>query len=86
MQQSGVCRHDLLKKVNAATRRKLESNCDAYRTDQEVMQDLVKGLKWERYKHDLVHSILREQSKEFYLVSYTDRFRAHMKGDDNWKP
>lgn len=79
-------RHDLIKKVSASTRRKLENNCDAYRDDQEVMQDLADGLQWERYKHDLVHSILREQKKEFYLVSYTDRFHKCIKKENRWKP
>lgn len=81
-----LSRHDLIKKVSASTRRKLESNCDAYRDDEEVMQDLADGLQWERYKHDLVHSILREQQKEFYLVSYTDRFQKSIKKQNSWKP
>ncbi|GMH37082.1 hypothetical protein BSKO_04955 [Bryopsis sp. KO-2023] len=81
-----LTRHDLLNKVNVSTRRKLENSSDAYRVDRDLMIDLVDGLKWERYKHDLVHSLLREQQKEFYLLSYTDRYRGHMKSENGWKP
>lgn len=79
-------RHDLLNKVNATTRRKLGEHNDSYSGDGDLMEDLAEGLQWERYKHDLVQSILRERQKEFYLVSYTERFRGHMKGEIDWKP
>lgn len=75
------CRHDLLNKVDSSTRKKLEEHSESYRNDKELLDDLIEGLKWEKYKSDLVRSILVERKKECYLVQ-----RAGDKEIPSWRP
>ena len=81
-----ICRHDLLNKIDGSTRKRLEEHGDAYRNDNELLTDLIEGLKWERYKAHLVKSILAERQKEHYLVSHTDRYGDEREHVPKWKP
>ena len=79
-------RHDLLNKVDSSTRKKLEEHSEAYRNDRELLEDLIDGLRWEKYKSDLVRSILVERKKEHYLVQHDRNLQNGDKEMPSWKP
>lgn len=79
-------RHDLLNKVNSSTRRKLEEHSECYRNDRELLEDLTESIKWEKYKSELIQSVLKERQKEHYLVSYTDMYQDSNNSIPTWRP
>ncbi|KAK9824274.1 hypothetical protein WJX72_009107 [[Myrmecia] bisecta] len=66
-----LTKHDLLSQVNGNARAKLESMADSYTPDAAMLKALEKSLQWERYKFDLVSSILWERGRQDRLVDYT---------------
>lgn len=80
-------RHDLSNKLDNATKKKLEEQCETYHNDIELLNELIDSLKWEQYKTDLVEGILVEQNKERYLIQHTERYNENKTSKTSiWKP
>eukprot|EP00884_Botryococcus_braunii_P000342 jgi/Botrbrau1/10308/Bobra.0120s0021.1 len=80
-----LTRHDVLSMVTGEARLRLESLSDRYTSDEDMLRGLESSLRWERYKHGLVASILWERGRQNHLLEYSSAQTKAVQKRQVWK-